>query len=41
MKTKILIISFILVTNISYSQQHETKKAVDWVDVFIGTSNSR
>jgi putative alpha-1,2-mannosidase len=41
MKTKILIISFILVANISYSQQQEIKKAVDWVDVFIGTSNSR
>ncbi|HSH20016.1 MAG TPA: glycoside hydrolase domain-containing protein, partial [Draconibacterium sp.] len=41
MKTKILIISIILVAFTSCLQQQQSKNPIDWVDVFVGTSNSR
>ncbi len=41
MKSKILIISIMLVAFTSCVQQQQIKNPIDWVDVFVGTSNSR
>jgi predicted alpha-1,2-mannosidase len=41
MKLKILLFPFILFAFSNCSQQPTDKNPVDWVDVFIGTSNSR
>ena len=41
MKAKFLIISIMLVSFICCNKQQNIKKPIDWVDVFVGTSNSR